>query len=241
MRSRASDALALSMPGSAPARRTTGNTTPSGSASSAASRCSGSMRWWSLERASRWAVASASAARWVKLFTSMFALVCRGLGVSRRVLVADDGRGVGDQVAAARAADRLDLLAVAAGLGPQLGLQGGHRGLEPLDLLGEGDHPPHTFQVHAVVGQPLDLQQPLDVPLGVAAGVGGGPLGPDQPLPLVDAQGLGVDPGQLGRDRDHEPGPAPLVCRGPPPLPLSRCRGGSWAWPRTATRTRAAG
>src|SRR4029450_3968614 len=117
------------MPGSAPARRTTGYTTPSGSASRAASRCSGSMRWWSLERAWRWAVASASAARWGKVFTSMVGSVS-GLLVPGGVLVADDGRGVGDQVAPGRPAGPVELLAVVAGLNPQLGLQLGHLGLE---------------------------------------------------------------------------------------------------------------
>src|SRR5215213_1161075 len=133
------------------------------------------------------------------------------------MLVAHDRRGVGDQVTAGRAADPLELLAVTAGLGPQLVLERGHGRLEALDLLAQGDDAPDPLQVHAVAGQPLDLQQPLDVPLGVAAGVGGGPLGPDQPLPLVDAQRLGVDPGQLGRDRDHEHGPVLLVWHGPPP------------------------
>src|SRR5215207_2640569 len=229
------------MPGSAPARRTTGNTTPSGSASRATSRCSGSIRWWSLDRASRWALASASAARWVKLFTSMFVVrSVSGVLVPGGMLVADDRRRVGDQVAAGRAAHGLDLLAVAAGLGPQLGLEGGHGGLEALDLLGELDHPPHAFQVHAVAGQALDLQQPLDVPLGVAAGVGGGPLGPDQPLALVDPERLGVDPGQLGRDRDDEHRPVLLSRHGPRPPWLRRCRGGSSGWSRTVRRTRAA-
>src|SRR5512132_2619203 len=147
------------MPGSAPARRTTGYTTPSGSASRATSRCSGSMRWWSLERASRWAVASASAARWVKLLTSMVDPFL-GLLVSGGMLVADDRGGVRDQVAAGGPADLLELLAVAARLGPQVGLEGGHGGLEPLDLLGQGHDPPHPFQVHAVAGEALDLQQP---------------------------------------------------------------------------------
>src|SRR4029450_2986239 len=154
------------MPGSAPVRRTTGYTTPSGSASRATSRCSGSMRWWSLERASRWAVASASAARWVKLLTSMVDPFL-GLLVSGRMLVAHDRGGVRDQVAAGRPADLLELLAVATGLGPQLGFEGGHGGLEALDLLGQGHHPPHPFPVHAVTGEPPGLQQPLDVALGV--------------------------------------------------------------------------
>src|SRR5215213_11291649 len=204
------------MPGSALARRTTGYTTPSGSDSRATSRCSGSIRWWSLERASRWAVASASAARWVKLLTSMV-VPFLGLLVSGWVLVADDRRGVRDQVAAGGAAGLVELQPVGAGLGPQLALEGGHGGLEALDLLGQGDDPPHPFQVHAVAGEPLDLQQPLDVALGVAAGVGGGPLGPDQPLALVDPQGLGVDAGQLGRDRDDEHCPVGLRWHGRPP------------------------
>ena len=82
-------ARVLSMPGSAPARRTTGYTTPSGSASRDSSRCSGSIRWWSLERASRWALASASAARWVKLFTSIDGSVSR---LARTVMGARSAR-----------------------------------------------------------------------------------------------------------------------------------------------------
>src|SRR5215218_11193106 len=205
MRSRASPARALRAPGSAPARRTTGKTTPSGSDSRATSRCSGSMRWWSPATAVRWATPSACWARWVKVFRSMgLAFVSDAPQPRLRGFVADDRGGVGDDVAAGRPARRLQLLAVAAALGPQLGLEGGQAGLEPRDLLGQLDDPADPLQVDAVPGQPLDLQQALDVPLGVAARVGGGPLGADQALALVDPQRLGVDAGQLCGDRDHE-------------------------------------
>src|SRR6266545_4490934 len=244
MRSSASLARALRAPGSAPARRTTGKTTPSGSDNRATSRCSGSMRWWSLATAVRWATASACWARWVKVFRSM--VVASVSDVPQPLLrgfVADDRGGVGDEVAAGRAAGRLQLLAMPAGLGTQLGLEGRQAGLEPVELLGQLDDPAHALEVDAMPGQPLDLQEPLDVPLGVAARVGGGPLGADQALALVDPEGLGVDAGQLGGDRDHEHRPVVRGARplwhGPPPR-LTPCRGASSATCRTATRTRGA-
>src|SRR5574341_1390366 len=131
MRPSASPARALSAPGSAPARRTSGKTIPSGSERRAASRCSGSTRWWSLPRARRCAPASASCALWVNALTSIFdqtLLLPRGwwrsggpAGLERAglPLVQHDGRRVGDQVAAVGAVLAVQLLPVAPGLGAQ--------------------------------------------------------------------------------------------------------------------------
>ena len=55
-------------------------------------------------------------------------------------------------------------------------------------------------------GQVLDAAQPLDVALAVAAAAALGAGRVDQALALVDAQGLGVDAGQLGRHRDDVDG-----------------------------------
>ena len=48
-----------------------------------------------------------------------------------------------------------------------------------------------------------DLAQQLDVAVGVAATAAAGAAGGDQAHPLVGAQGLRVQPGQLGGDADH--------------------------------------
>src|SRR6266516_830678 len=216
MRPSASLARALSWPGSAPARRTTGKTIPSGSESRATSRCSGSIRWWSEASALRWALASASCALWVNALTSMDTSTSSWYSTASRVLlfsgsvvaawrlVANDRGGVADQVTAGRAAGRLQLLAVSAGLRRQRLLQGGDARLQPVDLLLQCDHPGDPGEVDAQGGQLLDRAQALDVTLGVAARVGRGPLGPYQTLALVDAQGLGMNAGQLGRHGDDE-------------------------------------
>src|SRR5262245_36974197 len=91
----------------------------------------------------------------------------------------------GDQLAAV----------LAMGLG-QLGPQPGHLGLQL-------QHPLHAVEVEALVGQLLDAAELLDVGVAVPAAAAGGARRVDQPLALVDAQGLRMDPGQLGGHRDH--------------------------------------
>src|SRR6266545_3794118 len=215
MRPSASPARALSAPGSAPARRTSGKTIPSGSDRRAVSRCSGWTRWWSLPSALR------SGQRLLRLVGERVDIHCfdqtfircaacwwsdgpAGPAWPGVLLVEHDRRRVGDQVATAGAALAIQLLAVAARLRAQLRLQLGDALPEPLDLLGQLHGPPHAGQVHARAGQLLDLAELLDVTLRVAPRVRGGLLRPHQPLALVDAQGLGMHAGQLGCHRDDE-------------------------------------
>ena len=71
-------------------------------------------------------------------------------------------------------------------------------------------------EVEALLGgHPLDPPQPLDVLVGVQAGVLRRALRGDQPARLVHAQRLRVHLGELGGDRDHEHAAAAVEpCRG---------------------------
>ena len=75
----------------------------------------------------------------------------------------------------------------------------GQLGLELQHLL-------HAGQVEALAGELLDAAQLLDVLVAVAAAAAAGAGRVDQALALVDAQGLRVQPGQLGGHRDHVDG-----------------------------------
>ncbi len=67
------------------------------------------------------------------------------------------------------------------------------------------DDPLDAGQVHALaLAQPLHLAQQRDVPGRVAAPAAGRPAGADQPQPVVAAQRLRVQAGQLGGHRDDE-------------------------------------
>ena len=78
---------------------------------------------------------------------------------------------------------------------------------EALVLLLELEHPLDPGQVHAeLAGELLDPPQPLDVLGRVEARVLRRALGRHEPARLVDAQGLGMDAGQLGGDGDHVDG-----------------------------------
>ena len=95
------------------------------------------------------------------------------------------------------------VLATASCLGPQpvdLGPQHRHLALEL-------EHPLHALEVEPGGGEVLDALQLLDVDVAVAAAAADGARRVEQALALVDAQRLRMDPGQLGRDRDHVHGP----------------------------------
>ena len=88
----------------------------------------------------------------------------------------------------------------------------------PRDPLLHRQHRLDPGQVEPFLGgHPLDPAQPLDVALGVKAGVLRRALRGDQPPRLIHPQRLRVHVGQLGGDRDHED--AALVRRGRLPLP----------------------
>ena len=81
------------------------------------------------------------------------------------------------------------------------------RDLRPgaLELALELEHRLDPGQVEALLGgHPLDPAQPLDVLVGVEAGVLRRALRRDQAARLVHAQRLRVHLGELGGDRDHE-------------------------------------
>src|SRR3954469_6615295 len=60
----------------------------------------------------------------------------------------------------------------------------------------------HAGQVEAGLGQLVDAPQPVDVALAVAPAASAGAGRVEQAAAFVDAQGLRVDPGQLGGHRD---------------------------------------
>ena len=83
-----------------------------------------------------------------------------------------------------------------------LALQLGEAAAQPVDLGLEGEHPADALEVDALVGEPLDLAELGDVAQRVAAPAACGAAGRDQAEPVVLAQGLGVQPADLGSDRD---------------------------------------
>src|SRR6266571_2389865 len=106
---------------------------------------------------------------------------------------------------------------------------------EPFDLVLHLQDHLHPGEVDPVLlGQPLDHAESGDVSLGVPAGVPGRTGRLEKALALVDAERLGVHPGQLGGHADHVDSPLvePLgsfATRHPPCLPpasaASRARG----------------
>ena len=72
------------------------------------------------------------------------------------------------------------------------------------DAVLEVEDPAYALDADAGRGEVGDLAQQVDVARRVAAAATAGAAGPDQPHPLVGAQRLRVQPGQLGRDADHE-------------------------------------
>ncbi len=88
--------------------------------------------------------------------------------------------------------------------GVELGLELGDPGLQGGHLVLELEHLPDALQAEAEAGQPDHLAQHGDVVPGVAAAAAGRAAGGDQPEPVVLAQGLGVQPGELGGHRDDE-------------------------------------
>ena len=95
-----------------------------------------------------------------------------------------------------------------------------------------GQHPFDAGQVEAGVGEVLDALEQIDVGVGVATAAALGASRIDQALALVDAKGLRVDAGQLGRDRDDVHGMVGRTAHVAPPSgdEVNRCvRGDSVA------------
>src|SRR5919108_3794130 len=176
--------------------------TPSGSARSAARMWSGSTTWWLCSAASRWAPARASRDLSVSLFGSILAPLDRSGLPPRQPELAH-----GDQVAASLLLEHPGHLAATV----PLALQGLQHLLELapglIDLLLELHDQLDPGQVDPRLGQLLDGAQPVDVPLRVPPSVPGGPGRPEQSLALVDPQGLGMDPRELGGHADDVDGP----------------------------------
>src|SRR5437763_3790177 len=231
MRPSSSSTRSRRVPGTVPRRCTTPNTTPSDCDSSAWSRCSGSMTWWLRSDASRCAAASASWDRRVSLLRSMAPSPSLSVDLSH-VVQAGEHAPVGSPRGRA-----VGLLAL------RLALHLRHRATGPVELrlslveaaLHLHDDPDPGEVDALVLGQPLDLAEPLDVALRGPARVAGGALRGEQTLPLVDPQRLGMHARQVGCDADDVEGallvgarrlPAPLLALIPdafPPLfpPLS--------------------
>src|SRR6266481_8789094 len=172
MRPSSSSTRSRRVPGTTPRRCTTPNTTPSDCDSRAWSRCSGSMTWWLRSEASRCAAASASWDRRVSLFKSIDASAFLSVDLSHVVQP-----GENPPVGSPRRG--------AVGLLPlRLTLHLRHPAAGPVELrLGLVEAALHLHddpdpgEVDALVlGQPLDLAEPLDVSLGVPARVAGGAL-----------------------------------------------------------------
>ena len=77
------------------------------------------------------------------------------------------------------------------------------RARERVELLFKLENSHDSRQVDAFIGQPLDPLEQRDVTLGVPARVPRRSLRPEQSLAFVDAKGLRVNTGQLGRNRNH--------------------------------------
>ena len=106
--------------------------------------------------------------------------------------------------------------------------------LQPGDLGLELEHPLDPGQVEALVGELLDAAEALDVLLAVAAAAAAGAGRVDQALALVDAQGLRVHAGQLGRHRDDVDGCGCERCHrqaAPSPPRCARAATGVWRRP----------
>ena len=84
-----------------------------------------------------------------------------------------------------------------------------------VDLVLELEDPAHPLDADAGRGELGDLAEQVDVAGGVAAPAAAGAAGRDQAHPLVGAQGLRVQPGQLGGDADDEDGRVGLGRSGP--------------------------
>ena len=125
---------------------------------------------------------------------SRVAAALAGIAVSALALTACAG-GSGD--AAEPAADSTD--AAAEGYGDLT--------LQLFELSDQLDDPLDSGEVDAVVlGEPLDLPEPLDVVQGVPATAATGPLRGDQPEAVVGTEGLRMHARQLGGGRDQKGG-----------------------------------
>src|SRR4051812_5572866 len=73
---------------------------------------------------------------------------------------------------------------------------------EVVELRLQAEDLAHPNQADTLVRELLDPLEHRDVAVGVAATAPGRAARRDQALALVDAQGLGMDAGELGGDRD---------------------------------------
>ena len=116
----------------------------------------------------------------------------------RRVGLAQDRQpvrvGRPGQLTAWRRASR-----VAASSVGELLVAGPERG----DLVLQLEDPAYALDADAAGGERGDLAEQLDVAVAVAAAAAAGAARHDQAHPLVGAQGLRVQPGQLGGHADH--------------------------------------
>jgi MerR family transcriptional regulator/heat shock protein HspR len=76
-------------------------------------------------------------------------------------------------------------------------LQPGQLGLQPAGFLLQFQDPADAGEIQPVGAQRADLVEPVDVPAGIPAGAARAAGRIYQALPLVNAQRLGVQPGQL--------------------------------------------
>src|SRR5215208_371549 len=107
------------------------------------------------------------------------------------------GRVVEHELAAILPVHLLDRLA-------HLALEPLHPSLHAAYLGLELEYRLDAGQVEPELGrESLDQPEPLEVGLGVEAGVPRGTLGAHEPLLLIHAQGLRVHPDELGCDGDH--------------------------------------
>src|SRR3954447_5600424 len=110
--------------------------------------------------------------------------------------------------------------------GGEVLLELGDPPLQGVDLVLELEDPADPFEADPRGGQLGDLAEQFDVPPRVPPAAATGAAGADDSQPVVGAQGLGVQPGELGGHADHvdrhvgsggaDPGPHPAAHDAPP-------------------------
>ena len=189
---------------SAPARSSTGATTPSRASSRASRRCTGSIAWWPRSAARAEAAASASCARTVGLSTAMR---LSSLLRSRSVCIGGRAPAGGDHPRPARRPAGTGGRPRAPGGRPRPGAPVSARGLEPALGALQARSRSSTRSMPARL-RPASDSSWMRRSRATSASeyrrvLRAVRLGRDQPAALVEAQGLGVHPGQLGGDADH--------------------------------------
>lgn len=90
-------------------------------------------------------------------------------------------------------------------------MQGIQFGIPFIQTTLEVEDADYAGKIDPLIGQFVDQVQPVDVSLGIHAGIPAGTLGRDQALLLVCTKGLGMDARQFGCDADHIQGTVPVV------------------------------